>query len=243
MRVLVIGSTVLLGEGLVRPLCASGFDLDCFGGVEEGALARRGCGYSAILMAWSLPGSLGFVRSLRQRSDGVPLIAVIPENDVASRVTAFESGADDCVSVRIEGRELVARLRAVLRRPPTVASPVLQAGNLLLDTTSRQLTVGGATLPVPRRELHLLEHLLRRAGRVVPRAAIENDLYGHADGVCPNSVEVRVSRLRRHLAAAGATVGIKTVHGVGYMLSPLAEQRSPVRKRAAAMAAPAQATA
>lgn len=101
---------------------------------------------------------------------------------------------------------------------------MLSAGNVRLDVRTREVWVGGQPVAIPRRELSLLEHLMRRCGRVVPRPALEGDLYGHRDDVCPNSIEVRISRVRRHMQHAEATVSISTVRGVGYMLAGMGQE-------------------
>lgn len=154
------------------------------------------------------------------------MVVVVPGDDTKERIAALDVGADDCVPRQVHGRELLARLRAVLRRPPALSSPVLSIGNVRLDVATRKVWVGGQPVAIPRRELSLLEHLMRRYGQVVPRPALEGDLYGHLDDACPNSIGVGISRVRRHMQHAEATVSISTVRGVGYMLAAMDEARS-----------------
>jgi DNA-binding response OmpR family regulator len=138
--------------------------------------------------------------------------------DVDARIEGLNAGADDYVLKPVLIEELVARIRAILRRPAAALHPVLHAGNVAFDLTSRQVFVAGRPVHIPRREAGLIELLIRRIGRVVPRAALEESLYSFDDEVSPNAIEVAVYRLRTLLAKAGATVAIRTVRGMGYML-------------------------
>jgi two-component system, OmpR family, response regulator len=106
----------------------------------------------------------------------------------------------------------------VLRRPPSTLDPVLTAGNVAFDPSSRQVWVADAEIHVPRREACLLEVLLRSFERTVPKSSLEESLYGFDDEVSPNAIEVGVYRLRTHLQKAGATVAVRTARGVGYVL-------------------------
>lgn len=115
--------------------------------------------------------------------------------------------------------ELLARVRALLRRPGGVLGVVLTEGNIEFDTTAREVRVNNKTTPISRREMEVLEQLLRRKGRVVPKDVLEDKIYGFNEEVSSNSVEVHVSRLRKRLQTAGANVTVHTIRGVGYLLS------------------------
>ena len=114
--------------------------------------------------------------------------------------------------------ELAARLRALLRRPGQALGGVLVAGNLQLQTFSRQVMVNGTTVRFPVREVEALELLMRREGQVVTKGTLEDSLYGLTKNVTLNSIEVLISRLRRRLGSIGAGCTIHTLHGIGYML-------------------------
>jgi DNA-binding response OmpR family regulator len=114
--------------------------------------------------------------------------------------------------------ELVARTKALLRRPGGALGTLLNAGNVSFDTIGRDVRVGDATLQLPRREAAILEHLMRRAGRVVPKALLEEKLYGIDEELESNAIPVHVHYLRRKLIDAGADAEIHTVRGVGYLL-------------------------
>lgn len=226
MRLLLVHAADIPSLQAIPVLQANGLFLDRIEHLTEAADALASVEYRAVLLhcARENAAALAWLRRQRERGLSLPVVAVIAVDDVEDRIGALDAGADGCVPRTITGRELLACLRAVLRRPPHLVSSVLEAGNVRLDITSRQVWIGDALIRIPRRELSLLEHLMSRNGRVVPRAALEDDLYGLSQDSCPNSIEVRVSRVRRHLCAAGATVEIQTVRGVGYLLAPLSSK-------------------
>ncbi|MDA0998336.1 MAG: response regulator transcription factor, partial [Proteobacteria bacterium] len=115
--------------------------------------------------------------------------------------------------------ELVARIHALLRRPGGALGSILIEGNVEFDSSAREVRISSKTITISRREMEVLELLLRRKGRVVPKDVLEDNIYGFDEEVSSNSVEVHVSRLRKRLLTAGAKVGIHTIRGVGYMLS------------------------
>ena len=137
-------------------------------------------------------------------------------------MTGLDAGADDYVVKPVEIDELAARIRALLRRPGPRAQVSLEAGRLRFDTSTRIASADGRTFDLSRREAGLLELLMRRAGSVVRREAIEDALYNFNEPVTPNAVEAAVSRLRRKLDEAGATGALHTIRGVGYMLKDVA---------------------
>jgi DNA-binding response OmpR family regulator len=137
---------------------------------------------------------------------------------VEDRIAGLNAGADDYLIKPFAMAELVARIKALLRRPGGALGVVLSAGNIAFDTIGRDLRVEGNTVALPRREVALLEQLLRRQGRVVPRAILEEKLYGIDDEPESNAIPVHIHRLRKRLDEAGANAEIHTVRGVGYVL-------------------------
>jgi DNA-binding response OmpR family regulator len=115
--------------------------------------------------------------------------------------------------------ELIARIKALLRRPGGVLGMTLEAGNLSLDTVGRELTIAGIPARLSRRELAILEQMMRRFGRIVPKAVLEEKLYGIDEEPDSNPIPVHVHHLRRQLEAAGANLVIHTIRGVGYILT------------------------
>jgi DNA-binding response OmpR family regulator len=115
--------------------------------------------------------------------------------------------------------ELIARTKALLRRPGQALGTMLEAGNIIFDTIGRDVLVGATVLALPRQELAILEHLMRRLGRVVPKTVLEEKLYGIDEELGSNAIPVHVHHLRRKLVEAGAAAEIHTVRGIGYVLA------------------------
>jgi DNA-binding response OmpR family regulator len=134
-------------------------------------------------------------------------------------VSGLDTGADDYLVKPFAMTELVARTKALLRRPGHALGTLLNAGNIIFDTVERDVRIGSTSLALPRREVAILEHLMRRLGRVVPKALLEEKLYGLDEELESNAIPVHVHHLRRRLMDAGATAQIHTVRGVGYLLT------------------------
>jgi DNA-binding response OmpR family regulator len=179
-------------------------------------------GYDAVFLDVMMPGmdGLSVLRKLRERSV-VPVIMLTAKGDETDRVVGLELGADDYLPKPFSPRELLARLRAVLRRGAAAPEGVrLVLGGLELSETEREARVGDQRVDLTALEFDLLLALCRRSGRVVPRAALL-ELAGRGDvHVSERSVDVHVSRIRKKLLAFGAhSLSIHTVRGLGYQLS------------------------
>ena len=225
MRVLLIDDDVRLAELLDENLRPQGVALVHAGGGQAGLAALAGGGFDAILLDVMMPGldGLAVLHTLRDAGHRVPVIMLTARGDEADRVVGLELGADDYVAKPFSPRELLARLRAVLRRvlPDTVAEKLSAAG-ITVDTGAREAWVDGKPVELTGLEIDLLVALLRRAGRVVPRAALL-ELAGRSDvTVGERAVDVHISRLRKKLGD-DPPVRIRTVRGVGYVLARAAE--------------------
>jgi DNA-binding response OmpR family regulator len=221
MRILLIEDQRELAAVLADGLKDSGFAVDTVRTIREACEATVLAAYDMILIDRKLPDGdgLDFLRKQRRLGSSTAAIVITATMpDVDDRVEGLNAGADDYVLKPVLIDELVARIRAVLRRPARSLAPVLQAGNVELDLTTRQVFVAGSRIHVPRREVGLIELLMRRFGRVVAKAALEESLYSFDEEVSPNAIEVAVYRLRTYLAKSGATVTIRTVRGTGYVL-------------------------
>jgi len=179
--------------------------------------------HAAVLLDRQLPDGDGIalIPKLRARADGVPIIVLTARGELADRVAGLDSGADDYLAKPFAVEELLARLRAVLRRPAGVQPDIIRAGRLAFDFGHREASVDGAPLELPRRELLVLEALVRRMGRTVLRSALEEAVYSFDDEIQSNALDTHVSRLRRKLAEADAHVEIHGIRGVGYLLKKL----------------------
>jgi DNA-binding response OmpR family regulator len=137
---------------------------------------------------------------------------------IADRVTGLDAGADDYLVKPFASEEMLARLRALLRRPGGSLGKVLTAGAVRFDAVERAVTVAGAALPLPRHELAALECLMRRLGRVVTKETLIEQLYAGDEEPASNAVPVHIHNLHKKLEAHGASVAIITFRGLGYML-------------------------
>ena len=186
----------------------------------EGREAFSAAPYDAAILDLGLPDGdgLALLADVRAVGNAIPILILTARDAVESRVSGLDSGADDYLVKPFAIAEVIARVKALLRRPGAALGVVLQAGNVAFDTIAREVTVAGAHIALPRRESATLEQLLRRCGRVVPRAVLEDKLYGIDELIESNAIPVHVHHLRRKLLEAGATVAIHTVRGVGYLL-------------------------
>ena len=225
MRVLLIDDDVRLAELLDGYLTPQGVALVHAAGGQAGLAALAGGGFDAVLLDVMMPGldGLAVLRKLRETGHRIPVIMLTARGDEADRVVGLELGADDYVAKPFSPRELLARIRAVLRRaqPDTVAEKLTAAG-ITVDTGAREAWIDGRPVELTGLEIDLLIALLRRAGRVVPRGALL-ELAGRGDvSVGERAVDVHISRLRKKLGDDPPT-RIRTVRGVGYVLARAAE--------------------
>ena len=225
MRVLLIDDDVRLAELLDGYLAPQGVALVHAGGGQAGLAALAGGGFDAVLLDVMMPGldGLAVLRKLRDAGHRIPVLMLTARGDEADRVVGLELGADDYIAKPFSPRELLARIRAVLRRaqPEAVAEKLTSAG-ITVDTGAREAWVDGRPVELTGLEIDLLIALIRRAGRVVPRAALL-ELAGRGDvAVGERAVDVHISRLRKKLGDDPPT-RIRTVRGVGYVLARAAE--------------------
>jgi DNA-binding response OmpR family regulator len=222
MRVLIIEDSHelagLIGEALKR----AGMDVDIVGLAEEARLAVQAVQYSAIVLDLGLPDTdgLAVLDQLRKRHDPTPVLILSSRGALGDRVSGLERGASDYMIKPFAMAELVARLRALLQRPPEVPAPVFAMGNVAFEAGSRRAVVNGSAHTIPAREAELLEVFLKRGGRVLAHDVLDAVVFGGRHDHSSNAVEVYVHRLRRLLAEAGADVEIHTIRGVGYLMKP-----------------------
>jgi len=220
MRLLLIEDNDRLSEFLVKALHDGGFTVDRFATLADADAALAGARFDAAIVDLGLPDGdgLSLVKSMRARADQTPVLILTARDGLSDRVNGLNGGADDYMVKPFAMEELIARVKALLRRPGAALGVQLTLGNLCLDTTGPNLTVDAKPVALTRREIALIEILLRRPSKVVSRAAIEDGLYGYNDEVGSNALEVLVSRLRKKLVSVGADIELHTVRGVGYMV-------------------------
>jgi two-component system OmpR family response regulator len=219
LRVLLVEDHPPLAEAVCDALRRAGFAVDHAGTAADARDLSGISDYALVLLDLGLPDGDGLRLLPMLRQGGrVPVIVLTARDQLADRLAGLDGGADDYVVKPVEMPELVARARAVLRRLGDRSDTILRLGPLALDSAARSVSLDGAPIVLGRRELGLLEHLMRNAGRVASRQVLEDAIYTLDDEVTPNALEAAVSRLRRALEGAGCPVPIVNVRGVGWML-------------------------
>jgi DNA-binding response OmpR family regulator len=221
VRILLVEDEPELAAGMAERLRAEGFVVDraaTLGDAIEYVLSAE---HRLVLLDRRLPDGdgLSLLPVLRTRPSPPPAIVLTALDDVPDRVAGLDAGAEDYMIKPFAFAELLARVRVLLRRPAGgAAAPHVTVGRLHYDLAAREPRIAGTALALPRRELAILDALMRRAGRVVMREHLEAQVYGFDDDISSNALEAHISRLRKRLADAGARVVLHGVRGVGYML-------------------------
>lgn len=221
MRLIVIEDEARIVELVRTALARAGFAVDTAGTVSDAIAALDVGSYDAAILDLGLPDADGIdvLSHARRTGNAIPFLLLTARDTVDDRVSGLNAGADDYLIKPFAMSELIARTKALLRRPGLALGILLETGNIQFNSLGREVRVAGKPLQLPRREIDVLEHLIRRAGRVVPRAVLEEKLYGNGEEIESNTIPVHVSHLRRKLVAAGATSEIHTIRGVGYLLT------------------------
>jgi DNA-binding response OmpR family regulator len=221
VRLLLVEDEKRLSELVARGLGRAGFTVDAVGTAEDARAALATSQYDALVLDLGLPDGDGMdmLRDMRLERDATPVLVLTARDGLEDRVDGLNAGADDYLLKPFAMPELVARLKALLRRPSGALGTRLEVGNISFDTVHREVAIAERPVSLSRRELALLENLMRRAGRVVPKDYLEERIYGFDDEVSSNSLEVLVHRLRKKLGDQDASGSIHTVRGIGYLLS------------------------
>ena len=216
MRLLIVEDDSLLGGGLRAALGKAGFEVTWVrdGNAALDLLAAQA--FVAMVLDIGLPAMDGLevLRRLRASGKMVPVLMLTARDTTRDKVLSLESGADDYLLKTADMEELIARLRALIRRSGR-ASGSLSVGDLTLDIEAHTVTRGGELVSVSKREFDVLRALMEGAGRVLTRGQLEQSLYGWSRNVDSNAVEVHIHNLRAKLGAGL----LKTVRGVGYTIS------------------------
>ncbi|HEY4066995.1 MAG TPA: response regulator [Burkholderiaceae bacterium] len=216
MRLLLIEDDPMIGRAVQHGLDKAGFAVDWVTDGRSGESAAANGVYDLIVLDLGLPrvDGLALLQTLRARSDSVPVLIASARDGVPERIKGLNAGADDYLLKPFDLDELIARVRALLRRRNGSATPVLSAGTLSLDPVRRQVLQDGREVSLTAKEFAVLEALLQRPGAVLSRERLEESIYGWAEEIGSNAVEVHLHNLRRKL---GANV-ILNVRGVGYRI-------------------------
>jgi DNA-binding response OmpR family regulator len=220
VHILIVEDEKGLAAAIKRGLQSEGFVADVsLDGIEGQWMAEENQ-YDAIILDIMLPGRDGLTvcGALRERSIWTPILVLTARSRPRDEIQALESGADDYLAKPFALSVLVARLRALLRRGRHERPPPLMAGTLMLDPAARRCERAGASIELTNREFDVLEFLMRRAGTVVGKTAILDNVWDFAFEGDPNIVEVYVGRIRRKVDEPFGTRSIETVRGAGYRL-------------------------
>lgn len=221
MRILLVEDEPALALSIARRLKDEGFVADHFPSLREAVEALMSTQYRAVLLDRRLPDGdgLSLLPILRTRPSPPPAIVLTAMDDVPDRIAGLDAGAEDYLIKPFAFDELMARLRVLLRRDPAASLvPDVKLGDLEYALSTREARINGTTISIPRRELAILDVLMRRAGRVVRREHLEEQVYGYDDEISSNALETHVSRLRKRLIDAGAGVVLHGVRGIGYIM-------------------------
>lgn len=220
MRILLVEDHQPLADAIGDALHRAGFTADLAGTIGAAREAVTLTDYDLALLDLGLPDGSGLALLEEWRgTGGPPVIVLTARGALGDRIEGLNGGADDYVVKPVQMPELVARCRAVLRRPGNRASLMLEAGAIRFDTVHREAHRGDIPLGLGRRESGVLELLMRRKNRVVPRRLLLDALYEREAEVTPNAVDAAVSRLRRRLQEVDGGVVLQTVRGVGWLLA------------------------
>ncbi|MFO1175004.1 MAG: response regulator transcription factor [Paracoccaceae bacterium] len=218
MRLLIVEDNRELAEWLARALTQAQYEVDLAADGEEALDLVALTDFDAVILDLSLPKADGMtvLRGLRRAGKRVPVIILTANASLEGRVGGLDAGADDYLPKPFELAELEARLRAVIRRGHALAAPEVAVGDLVLDTTTRQFTLGGRPLQLTPREHAVLEYLMLKAGHTVTKTVLSDNLFGTGAETDPSAIEIYVHRLRKKIG--DGTVQIATLRGLGYML-------------------------
>ena len=216
MRLLLVEDDTMIGESVLDLLRAEHYAVDWVKDGEMADTALRSQTYDLVLLDLGLPrrDGLTVLRAMRARKERIPVLIATARDSVRQRIEGLDAGADDYVLKPYDLDELLARIRALVRRAAGRAEPVYEHKGVTINPASREVTVGDQPVVLSAREWAVLEPLIARPGLVLSRAQLEEKLYGWKDEISSNAVEVYIHGLRKKL---GAEV-IQNVRGVGYMV-------------------------
>jgi two-component system, OmpR family, response regulator len=220
MRLLVVEDDTKLARALERGLQREGYAVDLADTGDSALSQAIANDYDAVVLDVMLPGPDGFAvcREMRRSERWAPVLMLTARDQVSDRIRGLDAGADDYLVKPFDFGELLARLRALIRRGPSERAPVLEVGDLRIDPAARVVTRGGRQVELTVREFALLHFLAQRAGEVVSREQLLEHVWDNADEGSTNVVDVYVGYLRNKLERPFRGKIFRTVRGIGFML-------------------------
>jgi DNA-binding response OmpR family regulator len=217
VRVLLIEDDPMIGKGLVQALGDAGMSTDWFRDGETGLEAASVGGHAIILLDLGLPklDGLNLLAALRKSGTATPVLVITARDALASRVAGLDLGADDYILKPFDSEELLARIRAVLRRKSGQAQSVMQAGAVTLNFATHQVTFGDVSAILSAREFALLQALAERPGMILSRSQLEERLYGWGEEVESNAIDVLIHYIRKKF---GKDI-IRNLRGAGWLIA------------------------
>ncbi len=217
MRLLLVEDDPMIGKAVRQGLMGAGFCVDWVIDGHAAELAIANQVYQTVLLDLGLPqrDGLAVLAAVRLRRDPVPVLITTARDAVADRVAGLNAGADDYLVKPYDLEELIARVRALVRRHAGNGTPLLECGSLRVDPVARTVRLDGHPVTLSRREFSLLEALMQKPGAVLSRDRLEDAVYGWSSELGSNAVEVHLHHLRKKLGADR----IRNVRGVGYCIS------------------------
>ncbi len=224
MRVLVVEDDRVFADQIAKSLTHEGFSVDVAYDGQTALKAAAKDAYGLVVLDLMLPKVDGFevCAQIRQRRLNVPILMLTARDAVDDRIRGLDAGADDYLAKPFDVRELLARIRALLRRDKVVKTGIISIGDLEVDSNAHKVTRGGKEVVLTPREYSLLEALARNCGRTLTREMILDGVWNNEEAT-ENTVNFHVTSLRKKLDADHDVKLIHTVHGFGYVLKPPAE--------------------
>jgi DNA-binding response OmpR family regulator len=227
MRILIVEDDAALRRYVRAAAEEGGFSVDEAACLDDATAHIETIPYDAVVLDLGMPDGDGssLISTIRRMRASLPILILTARDSIKDRVKGLDAGADDYLVKPFASEELFARIRALLRRPGQVMGAVLTAGNVTLDTIARNAEVAGVRVVLSRHEMAILEQLMRRQGRLVPKDVLFDNVYGADAPPESNTVPVHIHHLRKQLVALGAIVEIETHRGLGYLLCVPKEAR------------------
>ena len=221
MKVLLVEDELEMASALHDALAQQNILLDHAENMHDAELMLQTSTYDILLLDRQLPegDGLTLIPKIRmQQQNVIPILVLTARGDIFDRVEGLNCGADDYLAKPFAFEELLARIKALVRRPSNLTHQTMKVGHLIYDFTNCEAIVGTETLDLTRREILVFESLLRRFGRMVSRTSLMESVFKLDDEVQPNALDTQVSRLRRKLLDSSSGLIINGVRGVGYLL-------------------------
>ena len=220
MRILVVEDDRTVGQYVARGLGEARYTVELVDDGKAGLEKASSGKWDLVVLDLRLPGlsGLDLLRTLRDRGVATPVLVLTAQDSVEFKVDALKMGADDYVTKPFAMAELLARVEAISRRPKELAPPVVQVGDLVIDTGARQVQRGGRAIELTPKEYDVLLYLARHHGRVMSRTLITEYVWDYHFDPGTNIVDVVINRVRKKVDAGKGAKLIQTIRGVGYML-------------------------